>query len=69
MPAYADPAPKPISADMIFLAFELSGRRLKLDSLWVNVIAPAGARGVGGAAHSGSRSNASAADWNGWISQ
>ena len=25
MPAYADPAPKPISADTIFLAFELSG--------------------------------------------
>src|ERR1051325_100459 len=25
MPAYADPAPRPISADTIFLAFELSG--------------------------------------------
>src|SRR4051794_4462253 len=25
MPAYADPTPKPISADTIFLAFELSG--------------------------------------------
>src|SRR5215212_6432250 len=25
MPAYADPIPKPISADTIFLAFELSG--------------------------------------------
>ena len=25
MPAYADPTPMPISADTIFLAFELSG--------------------------------------------
>src|SRR4051812_13615745 len=25
MPAYVDPTPKPISADTIFLAFELSG--------------------------------------------
>ena len=25
MPTYADPTPKPISADTIFLAFELSG--------------------------------------------